>query len=109
MTPFTVPPFEAPASMTDIKYVWWSWHPNYPHWSKSCWEGKTEEEAWAALAKPFASSMEYYHNKLIREGDGQFVEVADVPCRRPEAWENIARLQREGRIRDGAALANPEL
>jgi len=39
-----IPPFEMPERFKP-KYVWFGWHPNYPRWSKSCWEGRTEEEA----------------------------------------------------------------
>lgn len=60
-------------------YYWWSWHPMYPYWSKSCWGGKTKKEAFKALKKPLACKMECYYNKLIREKNGVFTEVADLP------------------------------
>ena len=89
--PYIVPSFSYGSSEPVKQYFWWSWHPNYPYWSKSCWGGKTVEEAWAALDKPMASSMRLYHNKLICEGDGKFVEVADFPCQELEVWQEIAR------------------
>lgn len=94
-SPFIVPGFSAQWSKPEIRFFWWSWHPNYPSWSKSCWGGKTEDEAWAELSKPFASELSYYHNKLIREGDGAFTEVADLPCRKMDAWRKIAAKQME--------------
>lgn len=89
--PYKVPSFDAGHQKSEIRFYWWSWHPCYPYWSKSCWGGKTEEEAWDALRKPFANSMRVYHNKLIREGDGQFVEVYDLPCQELEVWQEFAR------------------
>jgi hypothetical protein len=85
---FVAPPFSPNLVKPDVKYVWWAWHPLYPRWTKSCWEGATEDEAHAALSKPFASSMDYYHLKLVREGDGDFTEVFDVPCKRMEMWKD---------------------
>lgn len=78
-SPFVAPPFDPGRHTPEIRFYWWSWHPKYPTWSKSCWGGKTEAEAWDAYAKP-GSKLDRYHNKLIREGDGQFTEVYDLPC-----------------------------
>jgi len=86
---FEVPAFAPPKD--SIKYVWWSWHPNYPYWLKSCWSGKTIEEAKQKITH---GQLDYYHNKLIREGDGAFTEVLDQPCERLDIWERI-RLQKE--------------
>jgi hypothetical protein len=79
---FIAPPFDPGSYGPEIRYHWWSWSPDYPWWSKSCWGGDTEKEAWEALESPLACKMKYYHNKLIREGDGKLTEVADLPCLR---------------------------
>jgi len=90
--PYIVPPFAVPDHYKPtVRFFWWSWHPNYPYWSKSCWGGNTEDEAWDALAKPMADSMRYYDNRLVREGDGQFTVVAASPCKELGAWQEIAR------------------
>jgi hypothetical protein len=89
--PYKVPPFGPGSNQKpSVKFYWWSWHPCYPYWSKSCWGGVTEAEAWDALRRPMTGSLSLYHNKLIREGDGQFTEVADLPCQRLGAWREIA-------------------
>jgi len=87
--PFKVPPFSPGHHTTEPTFHWWSWHPLYPCWSKSCWSGKTKEEAMEKITKPIASSMKYYHNKLIMEKDGQFIEVFDLPCQTLDRWEVI--------------------
>ena len=92
--PFEVPPFN-PETIVQVKYTWWSWHPNYPYWSKSCWGGNTPEEAHESILKPMACSMEYYHNKLIREGPDGLKEVEDRPCQRLDIWEKIKRQNLE--------------
>ena len=94
--PYKVPPFKAePPSVVTYKFFWWSWHPNYPYWSKSCWGGPTVEEAFAILEQPRAkNTLAVYHNKLIREGDGQLVEVANLPCERLDVWQEIAHDKR---------------
>lgn len=87
---FQVPPFDPGKHLSKPKfmYFWWSWHPCYPYWSKSCWGANTLEEAYdLILTNPHMNSMKMYHNKLIREGDGKFVEVADIPCQNPEVWD----------------------
>lgn len=68
------------------RFQWWSWHPLYPRWSRSCFGGDTIEEAFTALAKPFACKLAAYHNKLIREADGHFDEVHDAPCKEMDEW-----------------------
>jgi len=90
--PFKVPKFDVKDKTLQYHYYWWSWHPNYPHWSKSCWGAETKEEAWKKLnSGNFTDSLKYYHNKLIREGDGKFVEVADLPCEMMDIWKEIAK------------------
>ena len=92
--PYKVPPFDPNYQKPAVQFFWWSWHPNYPYWSKSGFGGKTEEEAWAELNNPWANSMKVYHNKLIREGDGAFTEVADLPCQEMEVWYLFARNEK---------------
>lgn len=77
--PFIAPAFDPGRNTPKVSFVWWSWHPKYPYWSKSCWGGETEDMAWEAMSHPSAIKLRYYHNKLIREGDGKFTEVADYP------------------------------
>ncbi len=92
--PFVVPPFDPGKHSPKIKYVWWSWHPNYPYWSMSCWDGETEEKAWEVRLSHRAGCLDVYHNKLIREGDGSFTEVADDPCIRMDVWDRISLQKR---------------
>lgn len=89
--PYKVPPFKAPKAQQAKTYSWWSWHPNYPYWSRSCWGGNTKKEAFASLKSCWASSMSVYHNKLIEEKNGQLIEVVDLPCKRLDVWQVIAR------------------
>lgn len=90
--PYVVPPFDGKLEKKTEVFFWWSWHPNYPYWSKSCWGGVTEQQARDKLENPMASSMKYYHNKLIRENaDGTLTEVANLPCQCLEIWQDIAR------------------
>lgn len=86
--PFEVPPFVAPP--TKIEYVWWSWHPLYPYWSKSCWKASTIEEAQKLLDDPF-TKLDDYHNKLIRHEGSILTEVLDVPCKRIDIWHKIKK------------------
>lgn len=92
---FSVPAFDGRVKEPLRRFAWWSWHPNYPYWSQSCWGGATIEEAMAEIELLIACGMDVYHNKLIREDDGgKLVEVADRPCKRPEVWERIAAAKR---------------
>lgn len=88
--PYEVPMFDAGQSQQTKCYTWWSWHPNYPYWSRSCWGGATVEEAWKSLESPWATSMRVYHNKLILESKGRFIEIADLPCQEMDVWIQIA-------------------
>jgi len=86
-SPFVVPPFDGKLKLTTDKYSWWSWHPMYPYWSRSCWGGATEAEAMTDLERQ-ECGLDVYHNKLIRENqDGTLTEVLDVPCKRLDVWE----------------------
>lgn len=89
-----VPPFDPGTKKRKPipRYFWWSWHPLYPYWSKSCWGGPTEKAAFADIKRPEACGMDVYHNKLIKEEeDGSLTEVADMPCKRMDVWERIAK------------------
>jgi hypothetical protein len=98
-TEFVAPPFDGKTKQPIQRYYWWSWHPAYPYWSKSCWGGATEAEAMADIEKPTACGMDVYHNKLIREDEhGVLVEVADRPCKQPEVWRKLAEKVRAKRI-----------
>lgn len=88
-----MPPFDPGTHRPIIRFFWWSWHPNYPYWAKSCWGAETEEKAWEVFGSPFASSLRLYHNKLIREGDGHFTEVYDLPCERMDIWQKCQDLR----------------
>jgi hypothetical protein len=90
-SPFIVPPFDTEWNKPKIRFFWWSWHPNYPNWSRYGTKGyETEDEAWEQRCKDINSStLDYYHNKLVREGDGAFTVVADDPCRKLEVWHKI--------------------
>lgn len=91
-SPFIVPPFTPPPTPKPI-YVWWSWHPNYPYWSRSCWKAGTIEEAQLFLTDK-GTGLKVYHNKLIKHDGNSYTEVLDVPCQDMEVWRNIKR-QRE--------------
>ena len=93
VNPYRVPPFKAqPPAHVAYQYFWWSWHPCYPYWSKSCWGGPTIEEAYAVLEQPRAKhTLAVYDNRLVREGDGQLTVVAHLPCERLDVWQEFAR------------------
>lgn len=93
--PFKVPAFDAGDTPPKLRCVWWSWHPDAPVWTRTGWEGVTEAEAWQVLNSVWVSStIKSYHNKLIREGDGAFTEVADLPCGRMDVWHIIAEQKK---------------
>lgn len=90
MKTFVAPPFDPGSYETPtFSYYWWSWHPNYPYWSKSCWGGATYNEAVVAIRSPLAVGMKVYHNKLIFESEGKFIEVADLPANYEGFWGKI--------------------
>jgi hypothetical protein len=94
---FKVPPFK-PGYPKEIKrpnrYFWWSWHPLYPYWSKSCWGAPTIKEAKAEVKKD-GGRLNVYHNKLIRENmDGSLTEVFDMPCKMIHFWERCLKLKK---------------
>jgi hypothetical protein len=95
-SPFVVPPFDGKNKQSLERFFWWSWHPLYPYWSKSCWGGVTERQAIEVLNDLGTGGMDVYHNKLIRENeDGSLTEVLDRPCQRLEVWERIKRENRK--------------
>lgn len=85
--PFEVPPFSPPPTPA-VSYVWWSWHPCYPYWAPSCWQGKTIEDAQRHLADP-RTGLQMYHNKLIRHDGSVLTEVQTAPCQETELWLKI--------------------
>lgn len=90
--PYDIPEFEYTKDIGQtFSYHWWSWHPCYPYWSKSCWNGRTIKEATESLKKPLACKMKYFHNKLVREGDGKYTVVLDKPTETPEVWTKLAK------------------
>lgn len=88
-SPFIVPPF-TPPQPTSVTYTWWCWHPNYPFWSKSCWNSYTIEDAQHFLTDQ-GTGLRIYHNKLIRHDGIGYTEVQDEPCREMDVWWNIKR------------------
>ena len=109
-SPYKVPEFEASNQMENIKmgngehpfvtykhvYTWWSWHPNYAKWSRSCWGGSTVEIAAEKMDSLRASSMSVYHNKLVLDNpDRSLTVVLDIPCERMEVWEKIKKQRIE--------------
>lgn len=72
----TAPAFDK--TEEQVEYVWWSWNQYYPYWSRSCWKGKTEQEAFDELRKPLAVGMRNYANALVRESKRFEVVVTSV-------------------------------
>jgi len=75
-------------------FYWWSWHPRYPRWSKSCWGAKTAKEAMEKWDSHVGSQLSYYHNKLIEEYKGEFIEIADKPCQRLDVWRKCLEIDK---------------
>lgn len=92
-SPYVVPPLDVPHKPG--VYTWWSWHPRYPYWSKSCWEEHTLDEVLKWLKSPHASSLHYYHNKLTYEQGGRIEEILDLPCRRMDVWHKIKEKEEQ--------------
>lgn len=76
---FVVPEFDRQPKQAKAKeeYYWWSWHPCYPYWSKSCWGGGTIEEAKEQYKKQ-KSSFDCYANKLVKEHNGTFEVIETI-------------------------------
>lgn len=92
--PFVVPKFHPGAPKTKLPiFVLWGWHPNYPYWSKSCWEYPTKEEAVANREK-----LIVYHVKVIRHDETGYHEVADFPCEELHVWNRIANQKTHEQI-----------
>lgn len=87
-----VPPF-VPPPPPETTYTWWTWHPRYPKWSKTCWGGPTIEKAYEALDRFL--KHQYYHNKLIMFDGVTYKEVADLPCQRLDVWRKCIEADRE--------------
>jgi hypothetical protein len=87
-----VPPFDGKIKEPIPRYAWWSWHPLYPKWSRSCWGGSTVEEA----LEDYSAGLDVYHNKLIREDlNGVLVEIIDKPCQRLDVWKKCMELNKK--------------
>ena len=87
-----VPKFDANKHVPHENYYWWSWHPRYPYWSKSCWGGDTEAEAMKVWEFYARGGLAVYHNKLIKEYKGEFTEILDVPCTRLDVWQKCIEI-----------------
>lgn len=95
--PYEVPEFDGKVKEPLRPYCWWSWHPLYPYWSKSCWDAETEEEANRLRESPVCGGLDCYHNKLVHENGKILTVLQDDPVRSPEAWTRIAANQRVGK------------
>ncbi len=95
-SPVKVPPFKPKRKPDPIEpFCWYSWHPNYPYWSESCWRAETEAKAHELFKSPSCAGLDVYHNKLIRQNsDGTLTEVADVPCERMDVWRRCLETQK---------------
>ncbi len=97
---YNVPEFSVD-TIFPTRYDWWSWHPLYPKWAKSCWGGATVEEAIASIqysadileecgSPPNTHKLDSYHNKLIKHSiSGGYEEVLDMPCKKPIYGINV--------------------
>jgi len=94
-SPYKVPPFSVKADIRPTKYFWYSWHPLYPYWSRSCWSYDSVELAMVGLADE-AKGLSLYHNKLVRDENGTLTEVADAPCERMDIWLKIKDNEKKG-------------
>lgn len=93
------PPFDGKIKRPAERFFWWSWHPLYPKWSKSCWGGVTQQQAIdVRKIKTGGDWLSGYHNKLIRENDdGTLTEVLDSPDHDIEHWKRCVALKANGR------------
>lgn len=94
-SPLVAPPFDGKIKRTAKRFFWWSWHPLYPYWSKSCWGGVTQQQAIEVRKiKTGGDWLSGYHNKLIRENDdGTLTEVLDSPDQDIEQWRRCVALK----------------
>lgn len=94
------------------RYDWWSWHPLWKKWEKSCWGASTIEEALEVIkfdpeiletcnSSPDANKLDLYHNKLIKHSvAGGYEEVYDMPCKRTEVWDKCLDNKERGLYKD---------
>lgn len=101
---YIVPPFAPSKTSVAVVFCWWSWHPLYPYWSRSCWKYESHKEAMIGRETGSCAGLNLYHNKLIREEGRTFTEVADDPCRNLPIWEKIAGNYRDGKRKEGDAV-----
>lgn len=82
-----IPPFSTSdrVSSNYRGFSWWGWHDAYPYWSRSCWDGPTEEEARQSIKNPLACKMRLYHLVLVHSSDDGH-EVLDT--REPSTIED---------------------
>lgn len=94
-SPLVAPPFDGKLKRAAERFFWWSWHPIYPQWSKSCWGGVTQQQAIDARKSGGGGDwLSGYHNKLIRENDdGTLTEVMDSPDQDTEHWKLCVALK----------------
>jgi hypothetical protein len=97
------------------RYDWWSWHPLWKKWEKSCWGGSTEKEAFDAInfdidileavGDSDAHKLDQYHNKLIKQnGKGEYEEVFDMPCKKTDLWDKCLDNKAKGFYRNNDIL-----
>lgn len=100
--------YHAPAfdkSEEEVEFVWYSWHPKYPHWSRSCWRGKTEQEARETVKMPMAVGMRNYQNALVRESKrftvirpsvGHATDEQSTPPINPNPASPVSSVEQKG-------------
>lgn len=89
------------------RFDWWGWYPLYAGWWRSCWGGKTEQEARESLARG-NGDLDVFAVKLVMEHRGVFTVIEERESLLPEAWHFIAdtekitggRQRRFGRVCD---------
>lgn len=86
---YNVPDFNVKLEIPTM-YYWWSWHPIYPKWAKSCWCGATVDDAiksiqWKTGIASDGHKLDSYHNKLIKESFNGYEEIIDIPCENTDA------------------------
>ncbi|MCX6876817.1 MAG: hypothetical protein NTW21_23845 [Verrucomicrobia bacterium] len=99
--PFVVPPFDPGEHATVTRFDWWGlhppvarfdwwgWYPLYASWWRSCWGGKTEQQARESLARG-NGDLDVYAVKLVMEHRGVFTIIEERECLLPEVWHLIA-------------------
>lgn len=74
-----VPPFSLPGpGCYRVTYRYWMWHPCYPRWSRSCFHGSTEKEAYECLMR--GGGEPCYARLLVKETEGDLNTELEVVC-----------------------------